>query len=462
MNSTEILVALDQIAADSGTKTKQALVGSFGADEDFRKVLVAALNPFNTYGIASIPERDASSTGTEEFSPGTWELLTRLQKRTLTGNAARAAVQGAMGELNAESAQLLRRVIGKDLRAGFGDAIVNKAIPKLIPEFAYMRCSLPPKVKLAEWPWADGVFSQLKADGMFANVDAEEGGIITITSRQGSPMPLQPLGLMVDAMRDCLSPGYQHHGELLVEEFNAESGKWVVMPREKGNGRLNSVLKGGDMPSGFRVIYQVWDRVPLAAVVPKGKLKVPYRVRMEQLQAVLSAVSGSPLAGFIQLIPTRIVHSLAEAFVHYREMLALGLEGTVIKRPDGIWADGTSLAQAKLKLDADCDLKVVRFNPGEGKNASTFGSIACRSSCGELEVNVSGYSDPERKDLHARRESVIGTIMTTKANGIMYPSKAGGKHSLFLPRSVEFRLDKSVADTLQRIIAQFEAAIAAV
>ena len=373
MNSTETLAALDQIAADSGTKAKQALVATFGADEEFRKVLVAALNPFNTYGIASIPERDALSPGAEEFSMGTWDLLNRLQKRALTGNAARTAVLGAMNELNAESAQLLRRVIGKDLRAGFGDAIVNKAIPNLIPEFAYMRCSLPPKVKLAEWPWADGVYSQVKADGMFANVNVEEDGIITITSRQGSSMPLAPLGPMVDAMRECLVPGYQHHGELLVEEFSPETDKWVVMARERGNGRLNSVLKGGDMPSGFRVIYQVWDRVPLDAVVPKGKFKVPYKVRIEELQIVLSAASGSPLAGFIALIPTRVVHSLAEAFVHYREMLAQGLEGTVIKRGDGIWADGTSVAQAKLKLDADCDLEVVRFNPGEGKNASTIG-----------------------------------------------------------------------------------------
>ena len=352
-------------------------------------------------------------------------------------------------------------MILKDLRAGFGDAIINKAIPRLIPEFAYMRCSLPPKVKLAEWPWAEGVFSQLKADGMFANVDAEEGGVITISSRQGSPMPLAPLGRVVDAMRECLEPGYQHHGELLVEEFNAETGKWGVMAREKGNGRLNSVIKGGDMPDGFRVIYQVWDRVPLEAVVPKGKYKAPYKVRLEQLQGILAAVSASPLAGFITVIPTRIVHSLAEAFEHYREMLALGLEGTVAKRGDAIWQDGVSPGQCKLKLDADCDLEVVRFNPGEGKNAATFGSIACKSKCGELEVNVSGYTDAERKDLFARRDEIIGTIMTAEANGIMYPSKVGGKHSLFLPRSVEFRLDKSEADTLHRIIEQFEAAVSA-
>jgi hypothetical protein len=41
----------------------------------------------------------------------------------------------------------------------------------------------------------------------------------------------------------------------------------------------------------------------------------------------------------------------------------------------------------------------------------------------------------------------------------MKPSKEGGKYSLFLPRFQGLREDKNEADSLQRIIDQFESAV---
>jgi hypothetical protein len=35
----------------------------------------------------------------------------------------------------------------------------------LIPEFAYMRCSLPKHVKLKTWPWERGIYSAIWRDG---------------------------------------------------------------------------------------------------------------------------------------------------------------------------------------------------------------------------------------------------------------------------------------------------------
>lgn len=465
MKSTEILCALNEISADPGKTNKVAMVARYGVNEEFKRVLIAALNPFKTYGIAAIPERSSDAEGVAEFSDGTWYLIERLEKRTLTGNAARNAVAGAIDSLNPDSSQLLKRILTKDLRAGFGDSTVNKAIPRLIPEFAYMRCSLPPSVDFSTWPWEKGVFSQLKADGMFANVNVESSGsavdadagaspVISITSRQGSPMPLEPLASLVAAMQQSLSPGYQYHGELLVQQQDTDTGLWVILPREKGNGRLNSVLKGGVMPEGFRAVYQVWDRVPLSAIAPKGKHLESYKQRFTDLQDMLANVDGH-----VMTIPCRVVFSLEDAHVHYREMLANGYEGTVLKHPGAIWRDGDSPDQIKLKLCVDVELEIVGFNPGEGKNAATFGSILCKSRCGKLEVSVSGFSDAVRAELWARRDELVGAVMTVKSNGIMYSSKEGGLHSLFLPRFVEIRADKDVADSFDRIIEQFNAAV---
>jgi len=49
---------------------------------------------------------------------------------------------------------------------------------------------------------------------------------------------------------------------------------------------------------------------------------------------------------------------------------------------------------------------------------------------------------------NAKREELLNTVMTTKANSIMRPSKSGGLYSLFLPRWAECRLDKTEADDI--------------
>jgi hypothetical protein len=60
-----------------------------------------------------------------------------------------------------------------------------------------------------------------------------------------------------------------------------------------------------------------------------------------------------------------------------------------------------------------------------------------------------------------QREQVIGKIMTVRANSVMHPSAEGKKFSLFLPRHIEIRSDKTAADSVQQVIEQFDSAIAA-
>jgi DNA ligase-1 len=137
-------------------------------------------------------------------------------------------------------------------------------------------------------------------------------------------------------------------------------------------------------------------------------------------------------------------------------MTSHGIEGTVIKNPNGIWEDKTSKDQIKLKIEAEVDLIVRGFNPGNGKNAHLFGSIAAESSDGKLRVNVSGISDKDRERINNEREEWIDKkIITVRANSIMESNDIA---ALFLPRLVEERLDKSEADDFEKIKQIFEEA----
>jgi DNA ligase-1 len=299
------------------------------------------------------------------------------------------------------------------------------------------------------------VFSQVKANGMFATFirsTSLEGDVnVRFVSRNGQLFP--------DSFSDYFAtdaarmPDGHYHGELLA--FSETSGdSLVLLPRQISNGHFNSVLKGGTMPAGVFPEFHTWDHIS-AETASRG-VDDPantYEKRYRSLPGMLDARRVRP-------IETKRVHSFEEAMHHYRDCLARGLEGTVIKHPDGIWRDHTSRHQIKLKLEVEVDLKVVAFNPARpgSKNVATFGSLQVATSCGKLSAGVQGFSETKRRDLWKRREEIVGSIISVKFNELTQTDKG---YSLFLPVFAEERNDKDVADSLERVIEQYQSAIRA-
>lgn len=452
MNSDQVFDAIEEVAEAKGN-AKHTVLGKYIDSPEFETALFMALDPFTTYGIAKIRPVGVP-TANKMFDEATLDLLSQLASRKLSGNAAIEALEVELRSLTAKSAVLLKRIVTKSLRAGFTTKSVNKVKKGSFKEFPYMRCSLTSKVDIAKTlNWVAGAISQEKADGMFANVNHEVGGFVGITSRQGSPFPLDAFDDFVAEVQTRIAPGTQTHGEFLVA-LNGE-----VLPREKSNGIMNRILKGGEFEDDESLIYRVWDNIPLDKVVAKGKCTTTYATRLAGLNGGLKSAPGS----IIKLISTRVVHSVDAAYDHYFEMLAQGKEGTVVKDPRGIWRDGTSKQQIKLKLEADVDLIIVDIVPGKDgtKNEGRAGSMACETSCGSLRVDVTVKNEKMRDSVDADPSEWIGKVIVVRSNQILTPSKSNDLHSLFLPRMVEAecRTDKDEADSLEQVFDQFAAAM---
>lgn len=457
-NSKLAFQAIEEIASTPGKNDKTALLKAFVEDggEFFAKVLKYAYDPFLTYGtrLADCDWRNNAGAVHSLFDEGTWGLLDDLAARRLTGHNARDAIAGEFKRLDAESAELLSRIILKDLRAGFSESTINKVSKGLIPTFPYMRCSLPKDTNFDEWDWRAGVISQEKADGMFVNVNLDSTGAY-LTTRQGTPLPHEGFIDLICEIETRLPAGHQLHGEILIATMNPKiESAYQVLPREIGNGMLNKVIQGGSWEEGCAPILKVWDMIPLECVKTKGRCPTVYVKRLGSINTHLREKPGY----LVSLIETRIVRSLKDAYAHYKEHLLKGNEGTIVKKPSMTWKDGTSKDQIKLKLEAPCELEVIGFEEGYGKNAATFGSLICQSSCGQLRVSVgTGLKDADRL---IDRATWMGKIITVKANAIMYSDNLEKKpHSLFLPVYLETRLDKFAADALKRIEWQFENAM---
>lgn len=453
-----VLALIEKIAATASKTEKEALVKQGMALPLFVRAVTMAYDPFTTFGMRNAPHKTPGIApgGNSLAEEGPWNILKELASRELSGHAALAAVQRMVDFLDEDSAELFRRIINKDMRAGFTEGTINRVKPGTIAEFPYMRCSLPPKSNLDKFNWSEGVISQEKADGMFANVNLYDDGTISVHSRQGTAFPLDEFAQIASFMKDWMPRGHQFHGELLVTKCGQ------VLPREISNGMLNSVAQGGALEPDHGLLLLVWDMIPLTVAQPKGKFEEPYKKRLVALLKAIDAGKEYGTNPSVGLVPTRVVKSYADAWAHYRELLAQGKEGTIIKSPHAIWKDGTSKDQVKLKLEVDVDLRIVAVVPGRPgtKNEGRPGSLTCETVCGRLRTDVTIKNEKMRDAVEANPSAWTNGLMVVRANSVMHPSESSELYSLFLPRFVEdqLRTDKIRADTLQQVLDQFEAA----
>jgi len=436
MNSDLVCDLMSVLASIPEYNEKLEILSDF-RDEDFLKLIVDyAYNPYKTFGIYNPPLPDEHKEGV--FNPETFDILNRLIKRELSGNEARDAIDNEFRRLSLKSCTLLLNVINKDLRCGMNIKTWNKVYrPGLIPEIKYMRCSLPHHVKLDEWDWAGGIYSQTKMDGSYVTATYFKDEVLFHT-RQGHEFPKTALKKHKSIISK-FPKNYQYQGELLVYENNK------VLERSISNGIVNHLRQTGHAPAKYDIRFIMWDMVSMDNIL--GKAFAAYRTRLGRLKSYLIGEDKA-----VGLVPTTIVYSQDEAFEHFYEQLALGEEGTVIKEPNSPWKNGVSKSQVKMKGEKENELRVVGMTQGKGKNAELFGALMCESSDGELKVNVSGFTEKTRVNIMRHWENVwLNSIITVRYHRVSYTEAKG--YSLFLPRFVERRFDVLKADSTKRILA---------
>lgn len=463
-----------EVQSAKGTNAKVAILEANKTNEELKSFLHLVYEPTINFYMTDLPKEAIPGMLAESITDPVAkfnDLANKLNKREVTGFAAKQHVTSIASMMDRDAHDLLKLMIQRDIKAGVAATTINKVWPGLITQVPYMRCVLPKDSKIKTWAWGTPgfyAFSQIKADGMYANIeinpfDYSDAGF-KVTSRNGSVFPfgayfsnLKSNAIAIATRFPYASQGVQLQGEMLVK-YNGE-----IMAREKGNGILNSILQTGEDPGAdYVVVFHVWDAIPLNEATFKNKYNVPYKVRYSELSKACSVdASGAYWSGSIELIETRMVNTYEEASKHFLEAITRGEEGTIIKHPEAIWLDGDNKEQVKGKLEFECDLQIIDFLPGDtnGKYASTFGSLLCASGDMLLMVGVSGMPDATRNELHEKREFYRGKIVTVRSNDIMYSTDNGKTpHSLFLPRLIEIRLDKTTADSFQRIVDQYEAA----
>ena len=446
-----ILAILEDLNSNNSRLYKEKVLRDNVDNELLKRVINLALDPFVQFYIRKIPDYTLNLNPKKQDSLNTTlNRLSLLSSRTLTGKAGIEHLKIVLESVSPTDAKVIERIIAKDLKCGVSEATVNKIWTDLIPSYPCMLASAYDQklVDRVKWP----ALAQLKMDGMRFNAIVKNGKV-EFRSRNGKeiviPNPLFEIPFQHMAEWYGTDPEYSadmvFDGELVVVDA---AGK--ILDRKTGNGILNKAVKGTmSEADAVTVRATLWDAIPLTSF-EAGKDSKEYRLRLAALQNCIVHLNVHKFgAHYVDLVLTKSVANLAEAKTIFEKFLTEGQEGIILKTQEGIWENKRSKSLIKFKGELECDLRVVDWEEGTGKNVGRLGALVLESGCGGVRVNVgTGFSDADRNNITAANS--VGRIVAVKYNARI-TDKNSDVGSLFLPVFVEFRDDKTDADLAKDI-----------
>ena len=439
-----VLLAVESLEGNGSQKEKQRLISENLSDE-MLYILDVCFNPFVTtklhkldlHGEIEIPE----FPGFDTFK----SLVEDLKKAPAANDALRGRANALINSLICENnlvedinlRVILMKILTKRMNIGIGAKLINKAVGReLIPDPSVMLASDDQK-EVSNW---DKIYCEEKYDGVrvIAVGDREKG--FQFYTRAFNELDKSKLSRIESSL--C---GVLHNANIEGEVFF--DGELTDINRKSVSGKVTQILKGtapNNIDKDF--LFNVFD-LEKAEVLKTGKGNTPFIKRRAELEFLLGFLeSDSP----VTLARQWVVDSMEETQKIYGLIVSMGGEGVILKPADHVYECKRSRNWVKLKQIQDCDLEIIGWFPGEGKREGFIGGFICKDASGTLEVRIgSGFTDKDLRELSQDPDSLIGKIAAIQYNEPI-TDKFGGR-SLFLPRFIEIRSDKTVADDMTKM-----------
>lgn len=497
-----IIDILNELAATDSINEKKAIMEREKGNELLKRVFIMAYSKRFNYGIKKWGTRakDEIHLTLEDML---YMLEEKLAKRVVTGNAAIEKLEIALSQTSEGDAEVIRRVLMRDLECGTGPTIANKIWKNCIPEQPQMLASAYDEKliqKHIKWP----AFAQLKADGARCFAEVTDDGVKFFSRAgneyQGLHKLAKELMIITEDARKRHPSGVMIDGELVYHapkvepkadndlfgmfeepEELSKAAEFQNVDRSTSNGLANKSLKGTISQveaSGMKL--QAWDYVPLDVVYSEGeKLGFAYDVRFRALEAMIA--EGVALHGFdsVILIENQWVYNLKEAREVYKKYVDQGLEGIILKNMGSFWENKRSKNLIKFKEVIDIAMEIVGFYP-HSKDPNKLGGVQLKSLCGKITSDCgSGFKDTtrvkvkgkwvdipiderdemdrERLMVEALSGNLVGRIADCECNGWVHSKgRKDGTVGIFLPIIKGFRFDKTSADTFEDVFGSWD------
>lgn len=472
-----MLSILKQIAGTDSTKEKEAIIKSHAGSDALKTMFRLAYHPRIKFGFSkkTFPVHDGVEVPMYCLMKGLELLESEFSTRKVTGHAARDLLQSIVNQLTADDAEIIRRVVLKDLEVGAGHNIANKVWKNLIPEQPQQNCSSQDDELIEKIIQSGRAVAEIKADGsrMFLDIPAEETGE-EINGYTRGMSTWQQIDLIRDAVLQTNFRNWVIDGEMeyTPDGLNGNS----AANRKKSNGIANKMLQGTASADEVKFMkYKVWDIIPRD--VYWGERECPADFDLEKRRKMLEAfcTQCSEYGVNIEIVDQvqiTSVQQVKELYNKYHD--TLGYEGLILKFLGNVWKDTRTDDYVKFKAKEPIDVEIIGVYPHR-KDPEKVGGFVVRTACGRCEGKVgSGFKDKafnkvkgkkvpvpleERHELDrgllwSIRHKLIGTIVEIEANE---PITSKGRKadepefSFYLPVITRLRPDKTTANKLSDV-----------
>jgi DNA ligase-1 len=388
-----------------------------------------AYNPFHVFGVRQVPETQGLTNRANPW-PRFWGLLEALRTRSVTGNAAREAIEEISQDFDSDEWNMVcRRVIIKDLRCGISEKTINKVVGKTEWRIPVFTCQLATDSNDHASKMKGVKRIECKLDGVRVLALCTKNRV-TLYSRNGKIFENFPdIEEQLNRIKGRISletkGPFVLDGEIVGESFQA----LMKQAHRKDNARTKDMT------------YYVFDVIPLADF-ERGFWNAQQHKRTLMLSINQEHIESEPnlrvMPGMDVDLSTAEGQDIMRRFA--TDAVADGFEGIMIKDVGAPYECKRTTFWLKWKPVITVDLNIVGFEEGTGRNAGRLGAIICEGNDADrtIRVNVgSGLTDENRDEYWTARDTLLGQVVEVAADAVT--QNQDGTYSLRFPRFVRFR-----------------------
>ena len=390
----EVIKIFKKLQESSG-KRLQEILEENKDNELLKKVLWFVYNPYIVTGLSSKKINKIVNTQTKYAPAKTIEEVFEYLQEHNTGTDIDIAyvlefIQGKPDQ------EMYEQIFTKELKLGITSKTINKVFPNLIPEF---------NVMLAEKYWdrmeelektnPDIIITQ-KYDGVRCVAIHDKNGV-KLFSRQGKPIE----GLHDLEEQLLWLPFGCYDGELLLNKDNIPSKdlyrETVTVINSKDQDKKN-------------IVFNIFDTCEIKEF-ENGYCAAPCIERKKVIQELEEQMKPD----WWKSVPILYYGKYDKDIVQQElnKQIALEHEGVMVNIANAPYEAKRTKNILKVKAMQDCDLKIIGFEEGTGKNKGTLGAIIVDYKGFEVRVG-SGFTDQDREYFWANQNELLGRVITVQ------------------------------------------------
>ena len=391
----EIIKIIEQLRNTSGTNDKLQILKDNKDNELLKKVLYYTYNDNLQYGFSEKKLRELLNTQStliyNMWNDG-FDMLDILASSNINDDLRARAVT-FLAYQSKQEAELWINILTRDLKCNISTKTINKAIPKLIPEFKIQQAYPIDKYypKKNEWHVLEEKVNGI--NGSFVN------GIIL--SRQGKE--IKGLNHIIEQLNQLSFKGYYFNGEFVRKNIdNIPNGE---------NFRLTTSIVNSDDEDKSCIDFVVFDLLPIDEF-NEGESKLKYKDRLQQLKQLKQEAAEKDLNNLN--IPKIYYEGEYVSNIDYYLDLATkeDKEGLMYIKNNN-WKNKRHSGILKIKKFLNADCRIIDYIEGEGRLKGKLGAFVIDYKGNKVNVG-SGYTDEERIKFWEHKEDYINRILQVK------------------------------------------------